>query len=205
MPDTLAWTGDNLFNDPYVKYYFRHPAYQNYPVVGISYQQALGYCTYLKEKISENYPDYQLEVRLPTKEEWIRAARGDTYFFYPWDLFSLLDKDGNQMCNYKIIGEERIHYDRESKSYIVLMGNAGIIDHMNNAGDITVAVNSYKPNEFGLYNVCGNVAEMLMEEGIAVGGSWRCPGWDVRVESAFSYKKADIDIGFRPVVSFIKR
>ena len=87
MPDTLAWTGDNLFNDPYVKFYLRHPAYQNYPVVGISYQQALAYCAYLKEILSVHYPDYQLDVRLPTKEEWIRAARGDSHFFYPCALF----------------------------------------------------------------------------------------------------------------------
>jgi formylglycine-generating enzyme required for sulfatase activity len=205
LPDTSAWSGDSFFNDPYVKYYLRHPAYQNYPVVNISYQQALGYCAYLKETLSEDYPDYQLDIRLPTKEEWIRAARGDAHFFYPWDWFKITNEDGNQMCNYKIIGEERIHYDRESGSYIVLMGNAGIIDHMNNAAEITVPVNSYKPNNFGLYNVCGNVAEMIMEEGIAVGGSWRCPGWDVRVESAFLYKKADIDIGFRPLISFVKQ
>jgi len=112
------------------------------------------------------------------------------------------------MCNYRKIGEEYIHYDRENQCYDVKASKPGEfvgIDFFNIVAQITTPVNSYKPNEFGLYNVCGNVAEMIMEEGIAVGGSWRCPGWDVRVVSSFSYKKAYIDIGFRPVVSFVKR
>jgi len=205
LPDTSIWSETLIYNDPFVRFYLRHSAFQNNPVVNISYQQTLAYCVYLKEILSENYPDYLLDVRLPTKEEWIRAARGDSHFFYPWALFSLSDEDGNEMCNYKIIEQERISYNRESDAYQVLINNETIFDYMNKALETTVAVNSYKPNKFGVYNTCGNVAEMIMEEGIAVGGSWRCPGWDVRVVSSFSYKKADIDIGFRPVISFVKR
>ena len=49
--------------------------------------------------------------------------------------------------------------------------------------DITAQVSSYYPNSFGLYNVCGNVAEMVAEKGKAKGGSWKSFGGEVRIES----------------------
>ena len=64
----------------------------------------------------------------------------------------------------------------------------------------TVAVDEYSANEFGLYNMCGNVAEMIKEEGKAVEGSWNDTGFDVRVESMQDYTGASPYVGFRPVM-----
>lgn len=59
---------------------------------------------------------------------------------------------------------------------------------------------SFYPNDWGLYNMSGNVAEMISEKGIAMGGSWHDTGYDVRTESAQSYTDASPLIGFRPVL-----
>ncbi|MEI8201577.1 MAG: hypothetical protein WCH34_01100 [Bacteroidota bacterium] len=55
----------------------------------------------------------------------------------------------------------------------------------------------------GIYNMCGNVAEMVAEKGIAVGGSWKDTGYDVRIESTINYSEPSPSIGFRPVRTFI--
>jgi formylglycine-generating enzyme len=53
LPDTLVWRSPMGFNDPYVQYYFRHPAYNNYPVVGVSWVQANDFCTWRTDRVNE--------------------------------------------------------------------------------------------------------------------------------------------------------
>ena len=53
LPDTLVWRSPMGFNDPYVQYYFRHPAYNNYPVVGVSWIQANDYCLWRTDRVNE--------------------------------------------------------------------------------------------------------------------------------------------------------
>ena len=55
------------------------------------------------------------------------------------------------------------------------------------------------PNDFGLYNVCGNVAEMVAERGIAYGGSYLDPGYDIRIDSEKRYDGPSPLIGFRVI------
>jgi len=62
---------------------------------------------------------------------------------------------------------------------------------------------SYSANKFGLYNVCGNVAEMIVNEGIAVGGSWNSTGYDVRVMSVKKYFEPNPFVGFRPIIEIL--
>lgn len=52
-PDTLVWRSKLAFNEPYVEYYFRHPAYQDYPVVGVSWLQASDYCSWRTDRVNE--------------------------------------------------------------------------------------------------------------------------------------------------------
>lgn len=66
--------------------------------------------------------------------------------------------------------------------------------------EITCPVKFYDKNAFGLYNVCGNVAEMIDVEGIAMGGGWEDTGYNVRVESEIKFEKSSKNIGFRPVM-----
>ncbi len=53
LPDTLVWRSPMGFNDPYVQYYFRHPAYNNYPVVGVSWVQASDFCLWRTDRVNE--------------------------------------------------------------------------------------------------------------------------------------------------------
>ena len=53
LPDTLVWRSPMGFNDPYVQYYFRHPSYNNYPVVGVSWVQANDFCLWRTDRVNE--------------------------------------------------------------------------------------------------------------------------------------------------------
>ena len=53
LPDTLVWRSPAGFNDPYVEYYFRHPSYNNYPVVGVSWVKASDYCLWRTDRVNE--------------------------------------------------------------------------------------------------------------------------------------------------------
>jgi len=82
LPDTAKWKNAFTYNEPYVNYYFRHPAYRNFPMVNITKDQAEGYCEWLEGILNEKYsndpkhPIQKIDVRLPTDEEWKLAARG---------------------------------------------------------------------------------------------------------------------------------
>ena len=54
LPDTLVWRDKLAYNEPLVEYYFRHPAYRNYPVVGVSWVQASDYCAWRTDRVNEN-------------------------------------------------------------------------------------------------------------------------------------------------------
>ena len=53
LPDTLVWRDKLGYNEPFVKQYLRHPAYKNYPVVGVSWQQATDYCVWRTDRVNE--------------------------------------------------------------------------------------------------------------------------------------------------------
>ncbi len=53
VPDTLVWRRRLAYNEPYVDYYFRHPAYKDYPVVGVSWVQADRYCDWRTDRVNE--------------------------------------------------------------------------------------------------------------------------------------------------------
>ncbi len=69
--------------------------------------------------------------------------------------------------------------------------------------DVLAPCKSYWPNEFGIYNLSGNVAEMLGDEDVVVGGDWRSPGYDVQLTSARPYEGPSPAIGFRVVATII--
>lgn len=143
-PDTLVWIRDfsYSYNDPMTKQYFSHPAFGNYPVVGITWKQAMAFCnwrsliqnTFLDKNNIANDGNY----RLPTEAEWEYAARGGLKnSMYPWGNYYLRNKKGCLMANFK----------------------PGRGNYMEDGGFYTVSVSSFYPNNFGLYNMSGNVAE----------------------------------------------
>lgn len=135
-PDTLVWVSDFTysFNEPLVRNYFNHVSFNHYPVVGVSYEQAKAYCDW---KTNQN-PSFNRDVyRLPTEAEWEYAAKGGRDMaVYPWNGMDPA-KAGEFLANFKA---QRGNYVK--------------------AGDIyTTRVGSFSPNQFGLYDMSGNVSE----------------------------------------------
>ncbi len=74
--DTLKWRDPNAYNEPFVNYYFQHLAYSRYPLVNISYEGAQLYCKWLTEILNKSVKGITVEAMLPTRAQWIWAARG---------------------------------------------------------------------------------------------------------------------------------
>ncbi len=142
-PDTLTWTRDIRFsyNDPKMKMYFSDPNYTDYPVVGVTWEQAQAFCHWRTELYNSNHKIKVEPYRLPTEAEWEFAAKGkDKDAVYPWKGTKVFDDKGNcYLANFK---QERGNY-------------------VSDAGVTTKPVKSYNiiPNANGLYDMAGNVAE----------------------------------------------
>jgi len=209
--DTTVWKRHHQSFHKFAKDYIDHPAFLNYPVVGVSHEGAKAYCEWLTEVVNEN-PKREFEkvlYRLPTEAEWEKAAAADLEEpLFPWQLPPgrevrqwTLDKKGEYRCNFKIIDQAFIQKDPETgKSIIVDSG-------VNLGGDmymLTAPVKSYEPNPWGLYNMAGNVAEMIDEPGIAKGGSWYSTGYYLRIKSQETYDKPLSNVGFRVFMEVIE-
>lgn len=143
-PDTLVWIRDFTYsyNEPLANLYFWHPSYDNYPVVGVTWVQAKAFGiwrtnlmnSYLRER---GHPGVQ-EYRLPSEIEWEYAARGGlSHSMYPWGGPYTRNYEGCFLANFK-----------------PLRGN-----YIDDGSVYTARVASYEPNEYGLYDMSGNVAE----------------------------------------------
>jgi gliding motility-associated lipoprotein GldK len=150
-PDTLTFIRDFAYsyNDPMAQTYFWHPGYDDYPVVGVDWNQANAFCwwrtLYLNQYYAESGDPEVNPFRLPTEAEWEYAARGGRRFSqYPWGGPYTRNSNGCFLANFK-----------------PLRGN-----YIEDGGFYPVKVTAYFPNDYGLYNMAGNVAE------------WTYSAWD---------------------------
>jgi sulfatase modifying factor 1 len=214
LPDTLVWRRPMAYNEPYVQYYFRHPSYNEYPLVGVSWLQANDYCAWRTDRVNEgilidqkilnpdpnqvNEANFNTEAylagqyeglvnqnlpsinpnsetrrvmledgillpkyRLPTEAEWEYAALaliGNSFEervyerrIYPWDGHNLRNDDKKDR------GQMRANYVRGRGD---MMGVAG---DLNDNASVPAPVNSYWPNDYGLYCMAGNVNEWVQD------------------------------------------
>jgi len=141
-PDTLCWIRDFTFsfNEPLATRYFSHAAYNDYPVVGVSWKQATAFCHWRTEMLLAGRATKGMPhaYRLPSEAEWEYAARGGLNGgLYPWGGPYASDKQGCYLANFK---PQRGRYSLDGGVY-------------------TSPVGTYEPNDYGLYDMAGNVAE----------------------------------------------
>ncbi len=214
LPDTLVWRRPMAYNEPYVQYYFRHPSYNEYPVVGVSWLQATDYAAWRTDRVNEiilvregilnpdpnqiNEENYNTEAylagqyeglvrenlpdldpnkdtrrvrledgillpryRLPTEAEWEYAALsliGNSFEeriyerrIFPWDGHNV------RMDSKKARGDMRANFVRGRGD---MMGIAG---DLNDNATVPAPVNSYWPNDYGLFCMAGNVNEWVQD------------------------------------------
>ncbi len=202
LPDsTTWWKNDFIYTVPLVYYYFRHPAYNNYPVVGISYENAVQYCQWLTDKYNstEKRKFSKVLFGLPTKEEWELAANGgDVSKQYTWGTGFIHNNRKMELCNFHNVD---MKYDSLTKKWTTTTDVA----ERSRITKITSPVKSFFPSSFGMYNMCGNVAEMIAEKGIVKGGSYTDPAWLVTIASEKNYTTATADIGFRVAMEVLEK
>ncbi len=198
--DKFVYYGMPMINDSYSN----HPAYENFPVVNVSHQGAQLFCQWMTE-FYHQFPKrkYQKVIfRLPTEEEWKVAARsGKDYGDYTW-IGNIRDRNGNFKAKFKYIPQTLLKADSEmlvlaSKPHPKIYFNSKHPD----------PVKSYSPNDLGIYNMCGNVAEMLLKEGRTKGGSWNSSGYYLGIESEDEFegfKEGSPMIGFRYFMEVIE-
>lgn len=205
LPDTTGWNMNGGINSPFVEYYFSHPAYRDYPVVNISREQAEKYCVWLSEVWRKNTGNDQLEFRLPKRSEFLRAANGTALKRpYSWDGPFLRTEDGRHRANCAMNGAEGITRDTVTGELKVVYPKE-FFEVSGQSNDLVAPSVSFWANEFGLYNLNGNVAEMISDGNWAAGGSWISPGFDVRNESLVLFSKSTPTVGFRPVMTFVEK
>ena len=181
LPDTTVWEKELAYNTPYVSNYLRYPGFRYYPVVGVSWNQAVDYCRWRTEAVNkqkaieyygEDYIDgdippvesgvYLPEFRLPTEAEWEYAAYGQVgnqfldenqtqRRLYPWDGRTIRSSKSGS------VGKFQANFKRGRGDY------AGIAGALNDAGFVTTSIYEYAPNDFGLYNMAGNVNEWVFD------------------------------------------
>jgi formylglycine-generating enzyme required for sulfatase activity len=220
-PDTLCWVNDLTYsNGKEMANYFWHPAYDNYPVVGVTWKQAKAFSVWrtqlLNNFLVSNGDIYLNDFRLPTEAEWERAARGDLALqSYPWGGPYIRNASGCFLGNFK-----------------PMRGR-----YFEDGGVYTVKVYSYNPNNYGLYCMAGNVSEWcesaydetsyefmddvnpefsydakkwepeVMKRKVIRGGSWKDVGHYLNVGSR-SYEYQDTAksyVGFRNVMTHLGR
>ncbi|MDL2326994.1 SUMF1/EgtB/PvdO family nonheme iron enzyme, partial [Bacteroidales bacterium OttesenSCG-928-A14] len=213
LPDENVWRDRLGFRETETEYYYRHPAYNDYPVVGVSWLQCVNYAAWRTDRVNEqilkdegviewapaagpedyfstdayltydysynsdkqvynittqDYRQVKMEdgvllprYRLPTEAEWEYAAYGllgNTVGervlerkVYPWNGHHF------RVDNNKYQGDIPANVRRGRGDYM------GLATHLNDAGYGPVEVISYWPNDYGLWNMAGNVSEWVLD------------------------------------------
>lgn len=212
LPDTLVWREELGYNEPMVESYLRHPAYNDYPVVGITWIQASRYCDWRTDRVNElmliqegilnidpnqsgannfNTESYlagqyvgDVRQNLPNlnPNQDTRSARMEDGFFYQkyrlpteaeWEFAALgLIAKKENIENRKMFpwrGAYTRNEDRANRGAIMANYVRGRGDYMGVSGSLndgygyTSPVKAYWPNDYGLYDMAGNVNEWVQD------------------------------------------
>jgi formylglycine-generating enzyme required for sulfatase activity len=205
-PDQAMWTkvlgkGSKAMEDTY----FSDEAYNAYPVNNISREGAELYCKWLYEELLKSAGDKSIQcanMRIPSREEWIKAASNNGQnSSYPWKVNFIQNEKNCYLANHK--PTDSTYFD--------------------DGAFYTAKVDSYFPNEFGLYNMSGNVAEMVVDGATLLGkkeqkttpltpgtagGGWMNSGDEIKLSAPDNHPNETNphpNIGFRVVMTHLGR
>ena len=195
-PDQNQWILSKGQNSQMKEHYFSHSAYNHFPVVNISREGAEMYCKWFSQEldkvVEEKKRNFYNDVRIPMREEWVMAASIEgKNKVYPWEGEQTQNSEGCYLANYKPFeGSDSISYKADGGFY-------------------TVRVDSYFPNDFGLYNMSGNVAEMVnvgttTRSAGTAGGGWMNTAEEIKILGSDPYAGITDPhpcIGFRVVMT----
>ncbi len=164
-----------------------NPSSPNYPIQNISWEAANEYCQWITKvynsSTSRKKKFKKVIFRLPTEQEWELAAHGKKSTNFAWGTNSVQNGKGCFLCNFDAPDCGGCNGKNKKKS--------------NDGAFFTAMVDAYFPNDFGLYNVTGNVAEMVQNQTITKGGGWNSRPEDCKISARISSEAPSPNIGFR--------
>jgi formylglycine-generating enzyme required for sulfatase activity len=213
LPDTFAGWKSYFGDNSRMPLYLSHPAYNNFPIFSISHEAAVAYCQWLNE-VYTGYAEkkfQQMAFTLPTVSEWENAAlsfknKSQEEAYYKTDRYSL------QEIDYPWLNNNLYRENNARSKYIDLnILSNGLSSYLNfpdfrkanfqdqfYQSNETAPVKSFSPSNNGMYNVCGNVAEMTLNPEITKGGSFLKYPEDCAIHDTLAYYDIpNRDVGFR--------
>lgn len=231
LPDTTVWRSKPKYSEPFVTTYFQHPAFDLYPIVGLTYEQAVNYLNWRSDRVYEMLliANELIQVNVEQNTETyfsIQKYLSGNYYGYDPDTNML-----NIVPIYRLPTETEWEaiaagglnplnspygYDPTSKRYQKLMKkkkyrDARLFNTLHPVVEdsaqskipiVTAPGKSYFPNNYGLYHTIGNVAEMLATPGLAKGGSFLHPEEECVISNKLDYNEPTRWLGLRAVCSW---
>ncbi|HYG14527.1 MAG TPA: SUMF1/EgtB/PvdO family nonheme iron enzyme [Bacteroidia bacterium] len=212
--DSTQWRKKLSYGEPLILFYHSHPAYKNYPALSMSYEGAVAFCEWLtteyKKKGTKKFKS--VKFRLPTGEEWKLAANGRTdKRAFPWGFNGLKDTQGKWLANFRHVDEAKLRDTMiERKRYLIDESKFPDFDyhHINHIAEVMRPVKTYPPNSIGIYDMAGNVSEMLSVKGRTKGGNWNSLGYYLRIDAPDEFGGQMIEpsplVGFRVFAEIVE-
>ncbi len=162
-PDTDIWVTEfpYAYNDPVTRNYLTSPKFSHHPIVGITWEQAVRYCSWRTKKINDllSKTGYEVTIRLPSEDEWEMAALA---------IKSAESIDNDYIRDVKFFPWGYDFFQKTGKGQFRFMCNSGGLSTIygyrifiltEDTYMYTAPVKTFTPNDFGLYQMAGNVAE----------------------------------------------